>query len=153
MQSAGNVSVDACQDNANPVWHYLPYAPASGVAVTADATDGIMVVGSVRSRTAAEPENPAVYQATTSNYGACVDIWAPGDAIYSSWGALIGNTVAGTTHSNVQFDSGTSMAAPHVAAAAAYYADTYFLWTPYEIEQKIRQKAQSLGGFSVVKLQ
>ena len=40
--------------------------------------------------------------------------------------------------------SGTSMAAPHVAAAAAYVADLYGLTTPAAIEQKLRDTWHAL---------
>jgi subtilisin family serine protease len=36
------------------------------------------------------------------------------------------------------FLSGTSMAAPHIAGAAAYVADAFNLGTPAQIEQKLR---------------
>jgi len=48
--------------------------------------------------------------ATFSNYGACVDVLAPGVSVTSSW---IGGTSA------VNTISGTSMASPHVAGAVA----------------------------------
>lgn len=52
------------------------------------------------------------YKASYSNWGSCVDINAPGSSITSSW---FGSATATNTI------SGTSMASPHVAGAAAVY--------------------------------
>lgn len=46
-----------------------------------------------------------------SNYGAAVDVFAPGTGIVSSWGS---------SDDAIQVASGTSMAAPHVAGLVAY---------------------------------
>ena len=51
-------------------------------------------------------------ESSFSNYGTCVDILAPGSAIYSS-DYLVDNQVV--------TKSGTSMASPHVAGVAAQY--------------------------------
>lgn len=80
--AAGNSNADACK-----------YSPAKEPsAITVGATDS----GDAR--------------AGYSNYGSCVDMFAPGSAITSAW-----NTSA--TASNTL--NGTSMAAPHVTGVAA----------------------------------
>ncbi|HEY6212182.1 MAG TPA: S8 family peptidase, partial [Vicinamibacterales bacterium] len=54
-------------------------------------------------------------KASFANYGTCVDIFAPGVSITSSW--YSSNTATNTI-------SGTSMATPHVVGAAALYLST-----------------------------
>ncbi|HEX8360558.1 MAG TPA: S8 family peptidase [Longimicrobium sp.] len=51
-------------------------------------------------------------RASFSNFGSCLDIFAPGNNITSAW--YTGNTATNTI-------SGTSMASPHVAGVAALY--------------------------------
>ncbi|NBE82917.1 S8 family peptidase [Micromonospora rubida] len=63
-------------------------------------------------------------RASFSNYGPCVDIFAPGVGIMSTW---INSTTA------VQSLSGTSHAAPHVAGAAARVLSNYPTWTPAQV--------------------
>ena len=85
--AAGNSSADAC--NSSP----------SGTveALTVGATDSTDT------------------RASWSNWGSCVDIFAPGVNITSAWGT--GDTATNTI-------SGTSMATPHVTGAAARYLAT-----------------------------
>ena len=67
-------------------------------------------------RTASRPDRGATTstdaRASYSNYGTCLDIFAPGSSITSAW-------YTGSSATAVL--SGTSMATPHVAGAAALY--------------------------------
>jgi len=82
--AAGNSNANAC--------NYSP-ASASGVLTVAASTN-------------------TDAKASFSNYGSCVELYAPGQNITSTW---IGSTTATNTI------SGTSMASPHVAGVAALY--------------------------------
>jgi subtilisin family serine protease len=53
-------------------------------------------------------------KASYSNYGSCVDVYAPGSSITSTWLNSGTNTI-----------SGTSMASPHVAGVAALYKGAF----------------------------
>ncbi len=53
-------------------------------------------------------------RASYSNYGSCVDLYAPGSAIRSTW-----------INSGTRTIDGTSMASPHAAGVAALYKATY----------------------------
>jgi subtilisin family serine protease len=82
--AAGNSNANACN-----------YSPARvGAALTVGATTS------------------TDYRASYSNYGTCLDIFAPGSSIQSAW--YTSNTATATLN-------GTSMATPHVAGVAALY--------------------------------
>jgi serine protease len=70
-----------------------------------------------------------------SSYGAFVDISAPGEAVYS--------TIFDNTYS---FSSGTSFAAPIVAAAAALIKTQYPFYTPGQIAEQLRATADDIYG-------
>jgi subtilisin family serine protease len=67
-----------------------------------------------------------------SDYGECIEIFAPGSNIKSAW---IGSPTATSTI------SGTSMASPHVAGAVAEYLSQYPTNTPKQIYDDIREMA------------
>jgi subtilisin family serine protease len=80
--AAGNSNIDACTQS--------PAAAVSAITVGATASD----------------DSRAYY----SNYGSCLDIFAPGSDIYSAYS---------TATNAYAMMSGTSMASPHVAGIAA----------------------------------
>lgn len=69
-----------------------------------------------------------------SNFGTCVDIFAPGSSITSAWHT--GNSVTNTI-------SGTSMASPHVAGVAALYLADNAGASPGQVENAIFNNATS----------
>jgi subtilisin family serine protease len=66
--------------------------------------------------------------ASFSNYGSCVDLFAPGVGITSDW-------YTSTTATNTI--SGTSMATPHVAGVAALYLQTHPTATPTTVSSAV----------------
>jgi hypothetical protein len=73
-------------------------------------------------------------QASFSNFGTCVDLYAPGVNITSSWG---------TTDIATNTISGTSMATPHVTGAAALYLSANPAATPAQVASALVSGADS----------
>jgi subtilisin family serine protease len=105
--AAGNDGADACN-----------YSPARAGAGT---DNGIATVAATNSSDG-EP--------SWSNYGSCVDIWAPGASILST--SKSGGTAT---------KSGTSMAAPHVGGGAALYLSRNTGASPSAVEDALTSGA------------
>ncbi|WP_141732585.1 S8 family peptidase [Oligoflexus tunisiensis] len=71
-------------------------------------------------------------RALYSNFGRCLDIFAPGSSITSAWR---------TSNTAISTISGTSMASPHVAGVVALYLEQNPEATPEEIETLVKENA------------
>ena len=148
-QSAGNAAQDSCGVPAFPPIHPVSYGPIS-------PNDGIMVVGAVDDtgqRALGWPgaNGPYANSDGGSNFGACIDIWAPGVNILSTWASEsqtqpVPQQEQGTTYSGRVRLSGTSMAAPHVAGVAAAILQAHPMFTPAQIEGAIRYWQRPISG-------
>jgi subtilisin family serine protease len=69
-------------------------------------------------------------EASWSNYGPCVDLWAPGVSILST------RKGGGTTTM-----SGTSMASPHIAGTGALYLSSHPTTAPAQVESQLKANA------------
>ncbi|MDT5030637.1 MAG: hypothetical protein QOC94_808 [Actinoplanes sp.] len=104
--AAGNDTANACN-----------YSPARvATAITVGATTS------------------ADARASYSNYGSCLDIFAPGSSITSAW-------YTSTTATNTI--SGTSMATPHVVGAAALVLQANPSYTPAQVASYLTSNAVS----------
>ncbi len=161
IQSAGNTSpsnfTDACllSYSVGPVSPQQPALPSDGIIVVGAVNEHGRAVSQAEAFSASIPANLSG-SAGYSAYGKCVDLWAPGDAIVSTWGAHTGPTLstqqytgnvygAGTT-GGWGFLSGTSMAAPHVAAVAAWLADMNNPTTSGALETLVRNSSSQHFG-------
>jgi aqualysin 1 len=121
--AAGNDGANACNSS-----------PARAGAGT---DNGIMTVAAT---------NGSDQETSWSNYGSCVDIWAPGASILST------KRGGGTTTM-----SGTSMASPHVAGGAALYLSGNASASPSTVESALKAAATTTGtaskdGHAIVRL-
>jgi len=122
--AAGNDGTDSCGNTMVNLSNWQSYT-------------GVVAVGAIDS---------ANREASFSNYGTCVGVWAPGVSVLSTSNSLGTATM-----------SGTSMATPHVTGAAALIRATEPDLTPAQVDARIKSLAAAVGtvskdGRSVVSL-
>ena len=128
--NAGVTYAVAAGNSAADSTNFLPAAYAEVITVSA-LSDSDGAVGGTGGAPSCRPSERDDYFATFSNYGAPVDIAAPGVCIYSTWLGSGYNTI-----------SGTSMATPHVTGAAALYIAAHPGATPAQVRSALVSAAQ-----------
>jgi aqualysin 1 len=112
-------SLAAGENNANNACKYSPARAGAGT------NNGIVTVAATRRRNA---------ETSWSDYGKCVDIWAPGKSILST------KMGGGTTTM-----SGVSQASPHVGGGAALYLSLHPSASPSRVETALKSVAKKPG--------
>ena len=129
MSLGGGLSSSLNQAVANSIGSGVVYAVAAGNSnanacnYSPSSTPAALTVGSTTSSDA---------RSSFSNFGTCLDLFAPGSSITSDWNTS--NTATNTI-------SGTSMASPHVAGVAALYLSANPAATPSDVESAIEGSA------------
>ncbi|XP_077990675.1 aqualysin-1-like [Glandiceps talaboti] len=112
LKTAGYTVVAPAGNDADNACYYSPARSANAITVGATTTSDVM--------------------SAYSNYGECVQIFAPGDSIRSTWY---------DSNSAISVVSGTSMAAAHVAGTAAVILGENLSLTPDQVESKLTSES------------
>ncbi|KAH8824273.1 peptidase S8/S53 domain-containing protein [Flagelloscypha sp. PMI_526] len=118
--SAGNENKDMCDD-------WVSAHPAARNVITVGGTN-------IKDLRLYFPASPPEFPEQGSNFGECVDLYAPGENV---------NTVA-TTQNEHEFVDGTSFSAPLVSGIIAALLSEGIHLTPAEMKKKILGLAQTI---------
>lgn len=132
VRDAGVTVVVAAGNSAAAVSTFVPAAYDDSVITVSALADSDGQAGGLGSSTSYGSDDTF---ASFSNYGSGVDIAAPGVGIYSTW--------RGSSYSTI---SGTSMATPHVTAAAALYLKTNPSATWIQVRNALVAVGETLGS-------
>lgn len=143
-------AADRGADVINCSWGSYTYSEfAQDVVDYATFNQGALVVGAAGNDAREAPYYPAAYdhvlsvgstdpddgKSSFSNYGYWLDILAPGNGIYST-----------SYEGGYVFKSGTSMAAPVLAGAAALVKSRYPQLTPMQLIERLKATAINIDG-------
>ena len=116
--------------NGNPFNNNEPINACGTSPAGAGLVNGVITVGAT---------DAADVEASFSNFGPCVNLWAPGVDVTSTWLVSDGGTITA---------SGTSFASPYVAGGAALLLSRVPTLLPWQVEVLLRLVADVPGTTS-----
>jgi aqualysin 1 len=134
MSLGGGASAALDTAVRNSVASGVFYAVAAGNDGASACTESPARAGTTNGIVTVAATDAADAEASWSNYGGCVDLWAPGVGVLST------RNGGGTTTY-----SGTSMASPHVGGGGALYLSTNAAATPADVEFALKRDAVTPG--------
>ncbi|MGK5676796.1 S8 family peptidase [Micromonospora sp. URMC 106] len=129
MSLGGSYNASLNTAVANSIADGITYAVASG---NSNANACNFSPASVPTALTVNASQSNDARASFSNWGTCTDLFAPGVGVLSAW------STSDTATSSI---SGTSMASPHVAGAAARVLSVNPSWTPAQVHSYLVSQA------------
>jgi len=128
VQAAGNQNDDACSYSVHQVDPSYNIADAIVVGGYTEIPDG-----GVHNGRWADSSQPCPLGDCGSNYGSCVDLWAPAQWVIGAGRWSDGNNPP----AGFCYLTGTSLSAPHVTGAIARYLQSHPTATPQQVKSAL----------------